>query len=87
MINSIVLETANDKKRSKYFQTIDEMIKYHNNPIYQNLKDTYNPIYAGPVLQTFFEAKEGFGPLDPILWKITGTMGSLLMDKLLYVKQ
>ena len=53
----------------------------------ETLKGTYTPIYAGAVLRAFFDARAGFGPLDPESWKTTGVMGPLLMDALPYAKQ
>jgi len=76
-----------DKKRSEFYRTIEEMIEYHQKYKPFKLKGTYAPIYTGPVLQAFFEASNGFGPLDPISWKKNSVMGPLLMDTLPYVKQ
>ena len=73
------------KKLSTYWKVSKKKFKIKSGP--ESLKGTYTPIYAGAVLRTFFEASNGFGPLDPKTWKETGVMGATLMDLLPYAKQ
>ena len=62
-----------------------ERVEHRSGP--ESLKGGYTPVYAGTVLTKFFESHAGFGPLNPIIWKTTGVMGPLIMDKLPYAKQ
>jgi hypothetical protein len=73
------------KDLSTYWKVSKKKPKIKSGP--ETLKGTYTPIYAGPVLQAFFEAKNGFGPLDPAKWKNTKVMGALLMDSLPYAQK
>lgn len=71
-------------ENSAEFETTKEKTEDHKKSKKLNINI---PIYAGAVLRTFLTASNGFGPLDPILWKVTGVMGALVMDELPYAKQ
>jgi len=73
------------KDLSTYWKVSKKKPKIKSNP--DTLKGTYTPIYAGTVLRTFFEAVDGFGPLDPAAWKQTKVMGPKLMDALPYARR
>lgn len=73
------------KDLSTYWKVSKKKPKTKSEP--ESLKGTYTPVYAGAVLRAFFEASDGFGPLDPALWKSTKVMGPKLMDALPYAKQ
>lgn len=72
------------KDLSTYWKVSKKKPKIKSAP--DSLKGTYTPIYAGAVLREFFKENEGFGPLDPALWKKTGVMGDTLMGSLPYAR-